>query len=63
MNVKYVVDNKESIVYNNKKWIVIVSIQARPIYTKIEINVRLSFCFCVNRSFFRRGLYENWKGA
>lgn len=63
INVKYVVDNNKSILYNNKKWIVIVSVQARPVYTKIKINLYLSFCFCVNRSFFRRGFHENWKGA
>ena len=63
INVKYVVDNNKSILYNNKKWIVIVSVQARPVYTKIKINFYLSFCFCVNRSFFKGGLHENWKNT
>ena len=29
----------------------IVSVQARPIYTKIKINFYLSYCFCMNRFF------------
>ncbi len=38
-NLKFSIDNYRNILYNIKKWIVIVSVQARPVYTKIKINV------------------------
>lgn len=58
-----VLDKTKKVRYNDKKWIVIVSIQARPVYTKIKINFDLSYYFCVNRFFFRSGLHENWKNT
>ena len=44
-------DKCKRVRYNDKKWIVIVSVQARPVYTKIKINFYLSYCFCMNRFF------------